>query len=223
MTDHIQAWHSQKSGTAVAPSSLDFDHYKCATHSEVLSAVDLLLRNVPVKIGFTPPSWCSVLDIEILKKYGVFDIDKMRLIQVMHAVFQINNKWLGKKVMEHVKSLKEMTSGQYACRKHHRANLCCLNKTLVFDYFQIRRSSGIYVTVDATGCFDRIRHAAIILTLQSFGLVATFARTLFEVLQRSMHSIQTGFGVSSPLYGNEHPPLQGTGQENGLAPTCLDC
>ena len=145
----------------------------------------------------------------------------MRLIQVMHAVFQINNKWLGKKVTEYIKSLTEMASGQYRCRKHHRANLCCLNKTLVFDEFQIHRSSGIYVTVDATGCFDCICHAAVILTLWSFGLVATFAQTLFEVLQRSMHSIQTGFGVSSPLYGNEHPSLQDTVQGNGLAPTCF--
>ena len=109
--DHIRGWRLQKSGTAVDPSSLDFDHYKCATHNDTLSAVDLLLRTAPVEIGFVPQSWCSILDIEILKKYGVFDIDKMRLIQVMHAVFQINNKWLGKKVMEHVELLNKIASG----------------------------------------------------------------------------------------------------------------
>ena len=58
-----------------------------------------------------------------------------------------------------------------------------------------------------------------ILILMSFGLAATFTCTLFEVLQRSVHSIKTGFGVLMPLYGNETPPLQRTGQGNGLAPT----
>ena len=37
-----------------------------------------------------------------------------------------------------------------------------------------------------------------------------------------MHSIKIGFGVSSPLYGNEYSPLQGTGQGNGLASICFD-
>ena len=99
----------------------------------------------------------------------------MRLIQLMNSSFQINNKWLGKKVLEFVEKCGEMANGQYGCRKHHRANLCCLNKTLVADYFRIRRSAGIYVTVDATGCFDRIVHSVMILILMSFGLAATFA------------------------------------------------
>ena len=36
-----------------------------------------------------------------------------------------------------------------------------------------------------------------------------------------MHSNQIGFGVSRLLYGNEHPPLQGTGQGNGIVLTCF--
>ena len=75
----------------------------------------------------------------------------MQLKQVMNVPFQINNKWLGKKVLEFVEKCGEIANGQYGCRKHHRANLCCLNKILVADYFRIRRSASIYAPVDATG------------------------------------------------------------------------
>ena len=121
--------------TSVDPSSLDFDHHECATHNNISSAMDLLLRTISVKSGFALWSWCSILGIEISKKYGVFDIDKMRLIQVMYVVFQINNEWLGKRVIELVEALKEIASGQYGCHKHHWTNLYCLNKILVFNCF----------------------------------------------------------------------------------------
>ena len=109
--------------------------------------------------------------------------------------------------------------GQHDSRKHHQAILCHLNKILLADYFHLRRSSACYVLVHATGCYDRVVHDVIILILACYGLDICHARILFQVLQKARHSIKTGFGESSPMYGPEFPPLQGWGQGNGQAPT----
>lgn len=91
----------------------------------------------------------------------------------MNVPFQINSKWLSKKVLEFVEKYSEMANSQYGCQKQN---------TLVADYFQICCSARIYITTDATGCFDRIVHSVMILILMIFGLVSTFDQTLFEVL-----------------------------------------
>ena len=61
-------WRRQRSGTTVEPSGLDFDHFKCATHNNRLASVDLLLQLAPVQVGFTPPLWCKIMNIAILKR-----------------------------------------------------------------------------------------------------------------------------------------------------------
>ena len=76
---------------------------------------------------------------------------------------------------------------------------------------------------DTKGCLDRIEHIAAILVLMHFGIAYTVATTLFSILQKAMHRIKTGYGVSDPVYGNEKRPLAGIGQGNGLGPAlwCL--
>mmetsp|Transcript_17209 Transcript_17209/g.18906 ORF Transcript_17209/g.18906 Transcript_17209/m.18906 type:complete len:236 (-) Transcript_17209:511-1218(-) len=44
-------------------------------------------------------TWCSIVDLEILKKAGRINVDKMQLIQLMHPEYQINNKNVGRNVL----------------------------------------------------------------------------------------------------------------------------
>jgi len=37
--------------------------------------------------------------------------------------------------------------------------------------------------------------------------------------QKARHRIKTGFGIFEPVYGDEEPPIQGSGQGYGIAPT----
>ena len=53
----------------------------------------------------------------------------------------------------------------------------------------------------------------------SFGVPAMIARTLFGTLQKARHRIKTGFGISESIYGDEEPPIQGSGQGNIIVPT----
>ena len=47
-------------------------------------------------------------------------------------------------------------------------------------------------------------------------------QSLFQTLQKARHHIKTGFGrTKRSTYGNEHIPMQGIGQGNGIGPTLL--
>jgi len=81
------------------------------------------------------------------------------------------------------------------------------------------RRAGCFGLNGARGCFDRIVHTVAILVFMSFGVPAMIARTLFETLQKARHRINTGFGISDPVCGDEEEPIQGSGQENGISPT----
>jgi hypothetical protein len=80
LVEHKQGWKRQKEATASEPTGLPVSHYKAAAQDVTLSEVDSLLRNVPYREGFSPRSWQFITDVKILKKAGVFDIEKMRTI-----------------------------------------------------------------------------------------------------------------------------------------------
>ena len=60
---------------------------------------------------------CFLDDFEILKKAGVINIEEMRLIQLMHPDYQINNKNIGYKVVVNEKSCNEIAEEQHGSRK----------------------------------------------------------------------------------------------------------
>ena len=72
---------------------------------------------------------------------------------------------------------------------------------------------------DAIGCFYRIDRTQVIITLIHFELAYNSARTLFQVIQKAVHCIKTGYGILDPVYGNNIVPLACCGQKNGLGST----
>ena len=111
------------------------------------------------------------LAVEIMKKACKINIDKMRLIMLMHPEYQINNKNIGRKVLANAEICNEVAEEQHGSRKNHQAGLLLLNKVLVGDLFRLTRFSGCYVMNDAKGCYDRIDHNFAILTLMYFGVL----------------------------------------------------
>ena len=219
-TDHIQGWKKQKDKIASEPTGLSFSHYRSSIHDEDLVETDILLRGLPLELGFAPELWCNITDIEILKKANVYDVDQMRLIQLMDAEFNMNNKMIGRRMMHNAESLGLIPEDQYGSRKHHRSIIAALNKRITMDIWRQKRQSGAIAMIDAQGCFDRIAHPVGALTMQRFGVPRNAVRCLYKVLQQAHHRIATGYGVSDPKYGgpNQTPPVQGEGQGNGKAP-----
>ena len=56
-----------------------------------LNSIHILLQSVPIHLGFSPPAWQTMTDVEILKGIQQTHVDKFRTIQLMDPEFQINN------------------------------------------------------------------------------------------------------------------------------------
>ena len=155
----------------------------------------------------------------IPKRSGLTYINKMRIIQKMDAEFNNINKLCGKRIMAHAEKHKLLSHDQYGSRKRHQLITCCLNKVCLMDLLRQKRMAGAISMNDLAGCYDRIVHTVAILVLLAFGMEYQTARLLMETLQAAEHSIQTGYGISDPMYGGNDPvPTQGLGQGNGNAP-----
>ena len=218
--DNARAWNKQKESVSSEPEGLTFSHYKAGAQDEEINRFDALLRCLPYKYGFSPAHWQEITDVEILKKAGVYDIDKMRTITLMDAAFNMNNKKLGRDLMAHSEKMGNLAREQYGSRKHHQACTAATNKVLTMDLLRLRRQAGALCSNDAKSCYDRIVHSVAALAMVRQGAPVSAVRSLLLTLQQAKHKIRTGFGVSVKHYGRfRWPPLQGLGQGNGVAPT----
>ena len=117
-----RSWAKQKEVVSSEPNGLTFSHYKAGAQNSVINEFDAMLRNLPYKYGFSPSHWQEITDIAILKKAGVYDVEKMRTITLMDATFNMNNKQLGRDLMAHAEFLKNLPREQYGSRKNHRSS-----------------------------------------------------------------------------------------------------
>ena len=136
--EHIQSWNKQKESTASdTKTGISFSHYIAGTQHPTIAEFDALNRSLPYQFGFTPETWKTISDVEILKKTGVYDIEGMRTITLMNSEFNINNKKLGRDMMQHAKQHHLLAPEQYGGRKHHRSIIAALNKWLTMDLLRL--------------------------------------------------------------------------------------
>ena len=217
--ENKRAWKKKRDHTGCAYGSLGFAYYKASSTDRTLNEIDAFLRSTPTEVGVIPEGWLCITDVEILKKACLYDIEKMRCIQLMDSEFNRANGQLGKEVLANAEAAKEVEAEQFGSRKRHRASTACLCKVIMADLFRQIRQAGAFAMNDAIGCYDRIQHTVALLVLMRFGLAYTPAKILLEVLQLALHRIKTGYGTSKPVYGNSKTPEQGLGQGNSQAST----
>ena len=193
--ENAEAWQRQKDITGVLSGVPTNFHHKCCFFDPTLNGIDCMMRSAPLEFDFTPKKWCSLDDLEILKKADKINIKEMRLIQLMHLEYQINNKNIGQKVLANAEICNEVAEEQHSSRKHHQAGLLLSNKVRVGDLFRLTSYSGCYAMNNAKGCYDRIDHNIAILVLMVFGVPWIIAWNMFLVLQQTCHRIKTGYAV----------------------------
>jgi hypothetical protein len=217
--EHVSGWKKQKEGISADPDGLTFSHYKAAAQDDYLAQFDATLRSLPYQHGFVPAAWVPTTDVEILKKAGVYDVEKMRTILLMNAEFNMNNKKLGRDTMHNAETHGTIAREQYGSRKNHRSITAALNKRLTMDVLRQRRQAGALCSNDAKSCYDRVVHNVASLSMRRQGAPKNACKCMFWTLQKAVHKIRTAFGVSTKTHGGKRdPPYQGLGQGNGCGP-----
>jgi hypothetical protein len=84
--ENKSGWKKRRLASAEA-SGPSMDHHVAGCKDSVLNEIDTLMRELPCQHGFSPDSWQTITDVEMLKKAGVYDVEKMRTVQLMHSAF----------------------------------------------------------------------------------------------------------------------------------------
>ena len=100
LEEHIKGWRRVRKSTAAVEAQLGITDHIAATYHEGLAQLDRLMRLIPYKVGFSPEYAKIIEDFQILKKSGVWDVEGMRIIQMMVAAFNMNNKRMGREGLQ---------------------------------------------------------------------------------------------------------------------------
>lgn len=139
----------------------------------------------------------------IPKKTADLKPEKLRLILLMGARFNHNNKLIGKKMMEIGEDKGWLAPEQFGSRKAKSAIEHALNKRLCFDVIRQQRLEAVYIANDAKSCYDRILLIVAYITMRNFGIPALVARSSIDCIFNMKHHVRTKYGDSSIYYGGD--------------------
>lgn len=200
-------------------------HIKCLDHESTSADIISKLALIPLMVGYSPITWRTGIDSMIPKKTADLRPEKLRLILLMDARFNHNNKLIGKKMMEYGEKHNLLAPEQFGSRKCKSAIEHATNKRLVMDSVRQLGKKAIYVANDAKSCYDRILLMVAYLTMRNFGIPCLAAQSTISTLLEMKHHVRTRYGDSTNYYGGEkwQTKPHGCGQGNGYGPALWAC
>ena len=156
----------------------------------------------------------------ILKKSGLFDLEKLRTLCLFQADHNHNNKFLGREMMNKAVKDSLIAPEQYSV-PGKKAISHALNKTLLFDNVRYQKANMCITSCDLKSCYDRIVHSPAMIAARSIGTPNEPLISFFSSLQQVKYYTRTAYGISADTFGGIekgylHNP-QGAGQGNGAA------
>jgi len=226
--EYLASWKKMKEDKSSAPG-IHIGHIKCIDPCSPAAYVVSTLALIPLQTGYAPAIWRIGVDSMIPKKLSDMRPEKLRLILLMDARFNHNNKLIGKKILEYGEQHRTLADEQYGSRKNKSSIQHAFNKRLILDHIRQYRKKAIYCANDARSCYDRILFIVAYLTLRINGVPKEAARCSVDTICHMKHYIRTVFGDSKDYYGGDKwledggvfP--HGNGQGNGNGPSLWSC
>ena len=217
--EYCDSWKKMQEDKASLPG-IHSAHMKCLDSTTAAAEVISRLALVPLLTGYAPTQWKKGLDSMIPKKEGEWRPGKLRLILLLDARFNHNNKLIGKAIMNYGEKHGILAPEQYGSRKDRSAIEHAINKRLTIDITRQAKIDAIYMANDATSCYDRIILMITYLTMRHYGISEPAATSSIGTLCDMEHRVRTTYGVSEESYGGTEwsPKPHGIGQGNGYAP-----
>ena len=140
-----ESWERMKEQTS--SHDIYFGHFKAACSHKKNLLVHYVMAEVPFRTGFAPSRWKHATNVMILKKAGLFNIDKLRTLCLFQSDHNHDNKFLGREMMSHAMSQNHIAKEQYSV-PGKRSILHALNKTLYFDNIRYGKFSASLTSCD---------------------------------------------------------------------------
>ena len=199
---------------------MHFGTLMASAQSDLIAEFDATMTNIPLISGYSPSRWRQAIDAVLLKKQGLYLVEKLRTIVLFEPDFNWLNKLLGWTMMKFAEDHDQLAPEQYGSRKYHKAIDQVVNKILTFDLLRQLRWPGAVCSNDAKSCYDRIVHAVASLCMQRNRISEPAIVCMFTTIQQLEHTIRTAYGDSAHKYKGRlwAVPLQGVMQGNGAGP-----
>ena len=212
------SWKKMKPNVSSSPFGPTFVHYIAGSQDSQIAEFDATMANIPYASGYTPEAWSKFVDVLIPKKAASAAIEKLRIIVLFHALFNMNNKRIGREMIANAERLNQIPWEVYGSRKRHRSIECAANKVFTTDIARQEHRTTALCSNDAKSCFDRILHAIATICMRRVGVSEQTCMMMFGTLAKAQHYIRTNYGDSDTAYSCLEIPFQGIYQGNGAGP-----
>ena len=223
--EYFDSWSKMPETKSCLPG-IHTVHLKCIDPKSKSADVMSKLALIPLITGYTPKSWKTGIDSMIPKKVeGEHRPEKLRLILLMCARFNHNNKLIGKKMMEYGERNGTLAEEQYGSRKAKSAIEHALNKRLIIDVARQNKKECVYIANDAKSCYDRILMMVAYFAMVKNGIHPLVAKSCIAGILDMEMKIRTTHGDSDVTYGGKNwiKVPHGCGQGNGYGPAIWAC
>ena len=212
----------EKMDERISSRRLHFGHFKAACKSKDIINLHYKMAEIPFRTGYDPKRWRNATNVMILKKVGLYDIDRLRTIVLYEADFNHNNKYFGKHMMQHTINQNMLSKEQYSI-PGRKAVDHALNRRLIFDIIRYKKSSLAMTSCDLKSCYDRIAHAPAYLAMTGYKYLSGPLISMFRCIQNMEWVTRTAHGDSRMTFGGSDQEFiakpQGVGQGNGSGPS----
>jgi hypothetical protein len=89
-------WKGSTERTSCGCDIFHFGTWKAGSFSEIITELDALLIDNPLKTGYSPLRWCTTIDALLLEKSGVALVEKLRTIVIFEGDFNYMIKYIGR-------------------------------------------------------------------------------------------------------------------------------
>ena len=203
------SWKKMKPNTSSSPFGPTFVHYIAGSRDQQIAEFDATMANIPYASGYSPEAWINMVDVLIPKKTTSSAIEKLRIIVLFHALFNMNNKRIGRDMVANAERLSQIPREAYGSRKRHRSIECAANKVFTTDIARQEHRSMALCSNDAKSCYDRILHAIATICMRRVGVPKETCLMMFGTLAKVKHYIRTTYGDSPTSYSCIKIPFQG--------------
>jgi Reverse transcriptase (RNA-dependent DNA polymerase) len=175
---------------------------------------------IAINLGETLNRWTTVSTCMIEKIVGNPRIDKLRVIHLFEADYNLLLKimWARKMVWSAHKH-NVLNEGQAGSRPGKRAIDVVINKEMLYQYARLTRQPLATIDNDTKSCYDRIICSVAMLISQHYGDPINYCKMQAETLMTTRFHIRTALGESDTTYSHtEQQPIYGTGQGSCASP-----
>ena len=103
-----ESWKRMKPNTSSSPFQPIFVDYIAGSQDNKIVKVNVTMANIPYASGYTPTVWTQMTNVLIPKKSHSSLVEKLQIIVLFHALFNMNNKRIGQDMVASMDQLKQI-------------------------------------------------------------------------------------------------------------------